>query len=83
MLSEMFPILATFTSPETIGTTPASMLWMFPLLASIAIIYKVTKMRVIFWKRFFREVIILFLTISVFLVLIGVALHLIVWVLTG
>ena len=83
MLSEMFPILATFTSPEAIGTTPASMLWMFPLLASIAIIYKTTKMRVIFWKRFFREVIILFLTISVFMVLIGVALHIIVWVLTG
>jgi hypothetical protein len=30
-------LLVSFTSPIHIGTTPASMLWMFPLLAAIAI----------------------------------------------
>ena len=83
MTSEIFSILATFTRPETIGTTPASMLWMFPLLASIAAVYKATKLPVIFWKRFFKETIILFATISVFMVLIAVALHIIVWILTA
>ena len=41
-------ILAGFTVPEYVGTTPLSMLWMFPLLASISIVYKATKRRVIF-----------------------------------
>ena len=78
MTTELFSILATFTAPETIGTTPASMLWMFPLLASIAIIYKATKMRVIFLGRFFRGVAILFATISVFMILTAIALYFIV-----
>ena len=51
-MTEHLAILATFTAPENIGTNPASMLFMFPLLAAIAMIYKATKMRAILLKRF-------------------------------
>ena len=36
-------LLATFLYPEKIGTTPLAMLWVLPLVASIAIVYKATK----------------------------------------
>jgi hypothetical protein len=61
-------LLATFTSPESIGTTPQSMLWMFPLLAVIALVYKATKMKVLFAKRYILESLFLFLTISAFMI---------------
>lgn len=82
-MSELFSIIASFTAPENIGTTPFSLLWMFPLLGSVAIIYKATKMRVIFSVKFVREVLVLFVSISVFMVLVAVALHVVVWFLTG
>ena len=82
-MSELFSVIATFTAPENIGTTSRSLLWMFPLLGSVAIIYKATKMRVIFSVKFLREVVVLFLSISVFMVLVAAALHIIVWFLTG
>jgi len=79
----LFSILATFTSPENIGTNPASMLWMFPLLAAVSIVYKATKMRVIFTGKFIKEVAILFISLSLFMIAVGVALYLLVWLLTG
>ena len=83
MSSELISILANFAKPVHIGTTPASLLWMFPLLASIAIVYKAIKLRVLFWGKFFREVGILFLTISVFMIITGLALNILVWLMTG
>ncbi len=71
-------ILAGFMSPIDIPTSPASMLWMFPLILSIVIVYKATKLRVIFFKRFIRDVVILFFTISIFLILAGIGLNLLV-----
>ena len=82
MISNLAFIAATFTAPENIGTTPASMLWMFPLLASIAIIYKATKVRVIFAGKFIKHVVILFCTISVVMIISALALHVIVRILT-
>ncbi len=82
MLSELGLISAAFTAPETIGVDPKSMLWMFPLLASIAIVYKATKTRVIFLPKFAKAAFVLFCTLSVFLVLTAVVLHIIVWILT-
>ncbi len=67
-MPDIFTMLASFTAPMEIPTTPTSMLWMFPLLASISIIYKATKMRVLFVKHFIREVIILFITVSLFMI---------------
>ena len=82
MLSELALTAATFTAPENIGTDIPSMLWMFPLLASIAIVYKATKMRVIFLKKFFKEAAILFCTLSVFMILSAIGLLIIVKLLT-
>jgi hypothetical protein len=59
------------------------MLWMFPLILSIVIVYKATKMRVIFPKKFVKEVVVLFLTISLFLVLAGIGLNLVVAFITS
>jgi hypothetical protein len=83
MWNEFVFILADFAKPVHIGTTPASLLWMFPLLISIAVVYKATKLRVLFWGKFLKEVGILFLTISIFMILTGVALNVLVWLITG
>ena len=74
----MCAILGAFTCPIDIPTNPASMLWMFPLLLSISIVYKATKMRVLFARKFAKEVAILFGTISAFMVFLGVVLILMV-----
>ncbi len=75
-------MLAGFRAPLDIPTAPASLLWMFPLLISIAIVYKATRLRVLFWRRFFLEVLVLFLTLSGFMILAGVVLNLLVWLIT-
>lgn len=76
-------LLAGFIAPLEVHTNPQSLLWMFPLLLSISIIYKATKLRVLFWKRFIREVVVLFITISLFMIAVGVGLNVLVWYLTG
>lgn len=75
-------ILAAFTAPEPIGTTPASMLWMFPLLAVIALVYKATKMRVLLIRRYIWESLLLFLTISAFMIAAIVVLNLLDWLIS-
>ena len=76
-------ILASFMLPMDIPTSPTAMLWMFPLILSITIVYKATKLRVIFPKKLIKEVVILFFTISIFLILAGVGLNLLVAFLTS
>ena len=78
-MSELFALLASFTHPIEIGTTPGSVLWMFPLLAAISIVYKATKIRVLFWDRFLRETVVLVITVSLFMVVTAIALNVIVW----
>jgi len=75
-------LLASFTSPENIGTTPESMLWIFPLLAAIAAVYKANKLRAMFWNVFIREAGVLFAFLSGFMVLAIAVLILVVWLLT-
>jgi hypothetical protein len=75
-------ILATFTSPENIGTTPASMVWMFPLLAAIAAVYKANKLRAMLWNVFVREAGILFIFLSGFMILAIAVMILVVWLIT-
>ena len=76
-------ILAGFMTPIDIPTSPTAMLWMFPLILSIVIVYKATKLRVIFPKKFVKEVVILFFTISIFLILAGVGLNILVALITS
>lgn len=82
-MCEFTVILASLTAPINIGTNPASMLWMFPLLAAITLIYKATKMRVLLWKRFIKESLILFLTVSAFMIAAVIVLNLITWLITS
>ena len=70
-------ILGSFTAPVHIGTNPWYMLWMLPLAAAIAVIYKVTKLPKISAWHFLREVALLFGSIVVFVVVAGVVLLLV------
>ena len=76
-------ITAAFTAPEQLGTNAKSLMLMFPLLGSIAIIYKATKSRVIFPWKFTKDVAILFATTSVVMILAAVALQIVTWLLTS
>ncbi|OQY07248.1 MAG: hypothetical protein B6I25_02255 [Planctomycetales bacterium 4572_13] len=76
-------VLAAFTAPIEIGTTPSSMLWMFPLLAAIALVYKATKMRVLFTKKYLLESLLLFLSVSGFLIMAIIVLNLLSWLVTS
>ena len=52
MTPDMGAVLGAFTVPIDIPTDPMSTLWMFPLLLSISIDYKATKMRVLYGDIF-------------------------------
>lgn len=76
---ETASLLATFLYPENISTTPLSMLWVLPLVASIAIVYKATKVDTIELKPFAKETFVLFGSIVVFLGVAAIVLCLIAW----
>lgn len=82
MLKIMF-VMATFTEPEMFGPSPQSMLWLLPLVAAIAIIYKATKLPVIKAGKFIKETAILFGSIVVFIVIAALTLHALAWLITG
>ena len=71
----VFSIIATFTSPQNIGTTPMSLFWVFPLIASISIVYKTTKLDQIKLFDFVKEVTLLFASIAVFIIITAVVLY--------
>jgi len=75
-------VTASFTAPARIGTTPASMLWLLPLVASIAIAYKATKVAKISTANFVKEVVLLFGSIVVFMAVIAVGLYGVEWLIT-
>ncbi len=66
-------ILAGFMSPVHISTTAKALLLALPLLAVIATVYKATKLDEIKLVSFVREVVILFGSILVFMILTAVA----------
>jgi len=72
-------IIATFTSPENIGTDPKSMLWLLPITTAVAVIYKATKLQTITWKNFIREVTTLIGSIAVFLIITALVLYVFAW----
>jgi len=73
-------LLASFTQPIHIGTTPASLLWIIPLTASIAIVYKATKVNRIDPKPFIRETLGLFGSIFAFILVAALVLVTVWWV---
>jgi len=82
MLDSFF-ILASFTAPIEIGTNAVSMLWMFPLLAAVSLVYKATKMRVLLTRRYLLESLLLFLSVSGFMIMAIIVLNLLSWLITS
>jgi len=72
-------IMASFTAPEQIGTTPQSLLWLLPLAAAIAVVYKATKVPQIRAGSFLKESLALFCSIVVFMAITAVILHVLTW----
>jgi hypothetical protein len=72
-------VIATFTAPEQIRANPQAMLWLLPLAAAIAIVYKATKLPTITAGVFLKEVSLLFSSIVGFIIITALALFVIVW----
>ncbi len=75
-------VMATFTVPEKITTNPQSLLWLLPLVAAIAIVYKATKLPEIKIVNFFKESVVLFGSIVVFMFVTALVLYFIGWLIT-
>jgi len=75
-------VTANFTIPQRIGVNPQSMLLLLPLVASIAIVYKATKLPKITAGHFLKEVVILFGSIVVFMAVTALVLCVLAWVIT-
>lgn len=75
-------VIATFTVPEQIRPNPQAMLWLLPLTAAIAIVYKATKLPMITAGVFFREAAILFGSIVTFIIITALALYTLVWLIS-
>ena len=75
-------IMATFTMPERIGVTSSSMLWLLPLVASISIVYKTTKLPKIRFANFVKESVILFGSIVIFMAITALVLVAMAWLIT-
>ena len=82
MLTEAFFVIASFTAPEEIGTNPQSLLWLLPLTASIAVVYKATKLPTIKLGDFLKETVSLIGSIIVFLIVTAVVLYILAWLIT-
>lgn len=59
------------------------MLWMFPLLAAVSLVYKATKMRVLLTKKYLLESLLLFLSVSGFMIMAIIVLNLLSWLITS
>ena len=77
MFTSCMTFLASFAAPYEIGNNAASLLWIAPLVAAVAIVWKVLKLPVVTMGKFVREVIILFGTILLFIAIIAVSLYII------
>jgi hypothetical protein len=79
MISAASFIMANFTIPEHISTTPQSMLWLLPLVAAISIVYKATKLPEIKAANFIKEAVVLFGSIVIFMLVTAFVLYAIAW----
>lgn len=65
-----------------IDTDPVSMLWLLPLVASIVVVYKATKVHKIRAYPFLKESAVLFGSILVFILAAALILYGVAWVVT-
>jgi hypothetical protein len=82
MTASVAAMLASFTTPMRIDTNPASMLWLLPLVVSISVVYKATKVYKVRLWSFARESAVLSASIIVFIVAAAIILYGITWVVT-
>ena len=82
MFAQTYSLLATFTSPETIRVNPQSMLWLLPLAAAIAVVYKAIKLPKISTGNFLKESVVLFGSIVVFIIAAAMILCVVAWLAT-
>ncbi len=75
MATMMNLTIATFTAPLQLGPNPQLMLWVLPLAAAIAVVYKTTKLPTIKTVTLLRETAALFASIVVFMALVALALY--------
>jgi hypothetical protein len=75
-------VLASFTTPEHIGATPQSMLWLLPLVAAISIVYKTTKLPKLRFAHFVKESVVLFGSIVIFMAITALILFALTWLIT-
>jgi len=75
-------LLASFTTPMQVDTTPASMLWLVPLVVAIAVVYKATKVHKIKLQAFTKETALLIGSIFVFIAVAAAILHSVAWFVT-
>ena len=76
-------VMAEFTIPEEIGTNPRSLLLLLPLLVSIAVVYKATKVSRVSAGSFLKESALLFGSILVFMVITALVLMAVAWFVVG
>ena len=82
MMASVATMLGSFTTPMQIDTAPASMLWLLPLVVSISVVYKATKVYKVRPWPFARESAVLCGSILVFIVVAAIILYGITWVVT-
>ena len=75
-------IIASFASPEEVGTTVNSLLLMLPLAVAITVVYKAVKVPEITTEDFIKQVLATFCFGAVLLILIAVGLHVLTWLVT-
>ena len=83
MFTEVGFFVASLTAPEAVGTTAQSMLWLLPLAAAIAIVYKATKLPEITAGSFLKETVALFGSIILFITVTALVLHVAAWLISG
>ena len=76
-------VMAGITNPEDIGTTAQSLLLLLPVVVSIAIVYKATKVPRITAGNFLKESVLLFVSIVIFMVVTSLVLSAVAWLVTG
>jgi hypothetical protein len=72
---EILNTLGAIMTPEQVATNPQSMLWLLPLTAAIAAVYKATKLPEIKLGSFVKETVLLFGSIVGFVIIAAVALY--------
>jgi hypothetical protein len=83
MFTEVVFFIASLTAPEGIGMSPQLMLWLLPLSAAIAVVYKATKLPEITAVSFLKESAALFGSIILFVVITALVLHVVAWLISG